>query len=257
MPQIELLFVDALVVVANKPSGLLVHRGWDDDDDVALFRVRDAVGERVHAIHRLDRGTSGALVFARTRAAAAALSRQFEAGAVDKRYLALVRGTPPARGTIDYAIPKSEGGPRVPAVTDFRLIARSPVDRCSLVLVLPRTGRFHQIRRHLRHRGHPLVGDVNYGSGEINRHYRAQYELHRLALHADSVAFEHPESRERITVSAPMPEDLGLALDRLGLPRRPLDPLDPHAPAEPRESHDSLVPHEPLDPHEPAEEAGA
>lgn len=225
MPAIELLFVDDFVVVANKPSGLLVHRGWDDDDDVALFRVRDAVGEHVHAIHRLDRGTSGALVFARTRAAAATLSRGFEAGTVDKCYVALVRGTPPPEGTIDYAIPKSEGGPRVPAVTSFSLIATSPIDRCSLVVARPLTGRFHQIRRHLRHLGHPLVGDVNYGSGELNRHYRAQYDLHRLALHADSVAFDHPESRERISVSAPMPEDLGLALDRLGLPRRPLADL--------------------------------
>src|SRR3954464_10220838 len=104
---IDLLFVDAHVVVANKPSGLLVHRGWDNDDDVAMFRVRDAIGERVHPVHRLDRGTSGALLFARTREAAAALSRAFEAGTMDKRYLALVRGTPPAEGTIDYAIPKS------------------------------------------------------------------------------------------------------------------------------------------------------
>ncbi len=98
VPAIEILFVDAHVVVANKPSGLLVHRGWDNDDDVALFRVRDALGQHVHPLHRLDRGTSGALLFARTREAAACLSKAFEEGRVEKRYLALVRGTRPAPG---------------------------------------------------------------------------------------------------------------------------------------------------------------
>ncbi|MGH7438621.1 MAG: pseudouridine synthase, partial [Polyangiaceae bacterium] len=219
MPAIELLFVDAHVVVANKPSGLLVHRGWDKDDDVAMFRVRDAIGQHVHPIHRLDRGTSGALVFARTREAAAVLSKAFEEGRVDKRYLALVRGTPPDAGTVDYAIPRSEGGPRVPATTRFVRIARSPVDRCSLVLAAPETGRLHQVRRHLRHIDHPLVGDVAHGSGVINRHYRAKYGLHRLALHAHRVAFDHPASGARIDVTAPVPDDLGDALGLLGLPR--------------------------------------
>lgn len=218
MTGIDLLFVDDHVIVANKPSGLLVHRGWGDDDDVALFRVRDAVGARVHPVHRLDRGTSGALVFARTPEAARALARSFEAQAVDKRYLALVRGVPPESGTIDYAIQKSEDGPRVPAITHYRRVARSPVDRCSLVLARPETGRLHQIRRHLRHIDHPLVGDVRHGSGAINRHYRARYDLHRLALHALRVAFPHPVTGERVSVTAPVPGDLGRALEQLGLP---------------------------------------
>ncbi|HWE27429.1 MAG TPA: pseudouridine synthase [Polyangia bacterium] len=214
---IELLYVDDEVVVANKPSGLLVHRGWDDDDDVAMFRVRDAIGAKVNAVHRLDRGTSGALLFARTAAATAALSRDFEAGRVDKRYLALVRGTPPDAGVIDHAIPHKESGARVAAVTRFRRVARSTVDRCSLVEAMPETGRLHQIRRHMKHLSHPIVGDVNYGSGEINRHYRAAYALHRLALHAHLLAFEHPLTHERITVAAPMPDDLGSVLAKLAL----------------------------------------
>lgn len=216
-PGIEILFVDEHVVIANKPSGLLVHRGWDDDDDVALFRVRDAVGARVHPLHRLDRGTSGALMFARSPEATAILQKSFDARAVEKQYLALVRGTPSTQGTIDHPIPKAEDGPRVPAVTHFRLVARSPIDRCSLVEVRPETGRLHQIRRHLRHISHPLIGDVTYGSGAINRHYRAAYDLHRLALHASSIAFPHPVSGRRIEVVAPLPADLGSALERLGL----------------------------------------
>ena len=137
---IDFLFVDDDLVVVNKPSGLLVHRGWANDDDVAMFRVRDALGAHVYPVHRLDRGTSGALVFARTREAAATLSLAFESRQVDKRYLALVRGSPAASGTIDHPIPKGERGPRVPAVTHFSLVARSSVDRCSLVLAMPETG---------------------------------------------------------------------------------------------------------------------
>jgi tRNA pseudouridine65 synthase len=219
VPAIEILFVDAHVVVANKPSGLLVHRGWDNDDDVALFRVRDAIGQQVHPLHRLDRGTSGALLFARTREAAAALAKAFEEGRIEKRYIALVRGSPPDAGVIDHPIPRREDGPRVPAITRYRCIARSPVDRCSLVLAAPETGRLHQVRRHLRHIDHPLVGDVTHGSGVINRHYRATYALHRLALHASLLAFEHPVTAARVEVTAPIPDDLGEALTLLGLPR--------------------------------------
>ena len=204
-------------MVASKPSGLLVHRGWDDDDDVAMFRVRDAIGQHVFPVHRLDRGTSGALLFARTREAAASLGRAFEEGRIEKRYLGLVRGTPPDSGVIDHPIPKSEGGARVPAVTRFRRVARSPVDRCSLVEAIPETGRLHQVRRHFHHIHHPLVGDVNYGSGEINRRYRTTYALHRLALHAHHLRFAHPATDADVVVRAPLPLDLASALAALGL----------------------------------------
>ncbi|MDB4944651.1 MAG: tRNA pseudouridine synthase [Labilithrix sp.] len=216
---IDILHVDEHLVVADKPSGLLVHRGWDNDDDVAMFRVRDALGgAHVHPVHRLDRGTSGALLLARDRETAAALHALFEQGLVDKRYLALVRGMPPDEGLVDYPIPRAEDGPKVPAQTRFRTLARSTVDRCSLVLALPETGRLHQIRRHLRHIDHPLVGDVKHGSGPINRHYRATYGLHRLALHASQISFVHPVTRTRITVTAPVPDDLAAPLRALGLP---------------------------------------
>jgi len=217
MSSIELLFVDAHVVVANKPSGLLVHRGWDRDDDVAMFRVRDAIDALVYPVHRLDRGTSGALVFARSSEAAAALCSSFEARRVEKEYLALVRGrVAEDSGVIDYAIPKSEDGERVPAVTRYRVLARSEVERCSLVQAMPETGRLHQIRRHLRHLTHPLVGDVAYGSGVINRLYRDTYGLHRLALHASCIEFPHPVSGETIKVTAPLPVELEQAFVRLG-----------------------------------------
>lgn len=215
---LDILFADDHLVVVNKPSGLLVHRGWGAESDVAMFRVRDLIGAHVYPVHRLDRGASGALIFARTKDAAASLASAFEKRQVDKRYLALVRGTPADAGTVDYPIPKGEKGPRVPAVTRFVCVARSGVDRCSLVLAIPETGRTHQIRRHLRHLGHPLIGDVNYGSGELNRHYRARYDLRRLALHACELAFDHPATGVRLALTAPLPEDLRLALARLELP---------------------------------------
>lgn len=215
---IRVLFVDEHLVVVDKPSGLLVHRGWDNDDDVAMFRVRDTLGgQHVFPVHRLDRGTSGALLFARNRETAAALARAFAEGLVEKRYLALVRGEPPAEGTIDYPIPKQEGGARVAAKTRFRLVRRSPIDRCSLVAAMPETGRLHQVRLHLRHIHHPLVGDVNHGSGHINRHYRATYNLTRLALHAESIAFAHPVTSERVSVTANLPDDLAVPFAALGV----------------------------------------
>ncbi len=215
--KIGLLYVDAHLVVADKPSGLLVHRGWDNDDDVAMFRVRDAIGEHVFPVHRLDRGTSGALLFARNPTIAALLSAAFEESKIEKRYLALVRGNPPDEGVIDYAIQKKEDGPRVPALTRYRVVSRSPVDRCSLVLALPETGRLHQIRRHLRHINHPLVGDVKHGSGKINRHYRETYDLHRLALHASYLAFDHPVTHQRIEITCNLPSDLAAPFEALGL----------------------------------------
>ena len=228
---IDLLFVDAHIVVANKPCGLLVHRGWDNDDDVALFRVRDAIGAYVYPVHRLDRGTSGALLFARSAEIAAALGAGFAAGRVEKRYVALVRGTPPDNGVIDHPLTTKEtkGGARFPAVTRYRCLARSAVDRCSLVEAIPRTGRLHQVRRHLRHLNHPLVGDVNYGSGEINRHYRATYNLRRLALHAHLLAFDHPAMGTRVVVRAPIGDDLALPLAALGLPTSVEDEPAPRA----------------------------
>ena len=214
---LHLIHVDEHIVVANKPSGLLVHRGWDNDDDVAMFRVRDALGRHVYPVHRLDRATSGVLVFALTEDVQVTLNRAFEAGEVKKRYLALVRGAPREEGTIDSPVPKKEGGERVPALTRYERLAQSSIDRCALVEARPATGRLHQIRRHMKHIDHPLIGDVNYGSGALNRHYRATYGLHRLGLHALSVTLAHPHSGESVRFVAPITDDLLGPLRALGL----------------------------------------
>ncbi|HET9953746.1 MAG TPA: pseudouridine synthase [Polyangiaceae bacterium] len=214
---LEILYEDEDLVIVNKPSGLLVHRGLAQDADTALFRVRDHFRQRVYPAHRLDRGTSGALLFARHPTAMSSLGKLFECGAVEKSYWALVRGRPPESGIIDHPVPRAEGAERVPAVTRFRLLATSPRERCSLVEALPVTGRFHQIRRHLSHIHHPLVGDVNYGRGDINRKYRAEYGFHRLGLHAHRLAFTHPLRALNIVVEAPLDPEFARVLDELQL----------------------------------------
>jgi tRNA pseudouridine65 synthase len=219
-PGLVLLHRDDAIAAFAKPSGLLVHRGWADDDTVAVDLARAALGARVHPLHRLDRATSGVLLFALDPGAAAAMMHLFERGEVKKRYLALVRGVPPAAGVVDHPVPKGEGGPRVPAVTAYRTLAT--VGRWSLVEARPETGRLHQIRRHLKHLGHPIVGDVNYGKGDVNRFFREGYGLHRLALHAAEVRFRHPVHGEEVVVRAPVPEDLRGPLVVLGMPEEAL-----------------------------------
>ena len=198
----DVLWRDDRVIVVNKPSGLAVHRGWASDPVVAVSLVRRVVRGRVHPVHRLDRGTSGALMFALDSETASLLQLLFRDQDIDKRYLALVRGVPPDEGVIDHPVPRKPGGPRVDAVTRFRRLA-TVHGRYSLVEAAPRTGRLHQIRRHLKHLSHPLVGDTGYGDGRVNRDARA-------------LAFPHPHTGERVEVSAPPPDDLRVPLERMG-----------------------------------------
>ncbi len=212
---LPILHQDRSLLAAGKPAGLAVHRGAARDRVFALQLVRDRAGRRVHAVHRLDRATSGVLLFAFDPAAARRMQERFEAGAVEKRYLALVRGIPPETGVIDHPIPRDVDGPRVPAVTEFRRLA--VFERYALVEARPRTGRRHQIRRHFKHISHPLIGDVRYGKGEHNRLFRDRFGLHRLALHALELAFAHPETGERLRIVAPVPEDLAGPLRAMGI----------------------------------------
>ena len=215
---------------------MLVHRGWDDDPITATDLAREALGAEVSPVHRLDRGTSGVLLFARHREIAAAISLAFEAGAVEKKYLALVRGDPPDEGVVDHPIPRREDGPRVAAVTSFRTLFRgtasAPRDlapelrRASLVEARPRTGRLHQVRRHMKHLSHPLIGDANYGKGALNRVFASLLGLRRLALHALSLRLTHPITGVPITFVAPLPDDLAAPFARLGMGPPDWEPHD-------------------------------
>lgn len=217
-PSRSIIHLDEHLVIYNKPSGELVHPGWARGEVTSMTRIRDTVGQWVHPVHRLDRGTSGALVMALDKATARALGALFAEGRVDKRYLALVRGHPEREGLVDHPVRKGEkGDARVDARTRYRRLAVCEVARCSLVVAHPLTGRLHQIRRHLRHLCHPIIGDVRYGDGRENRAYRARFDLHRLALHAEVLAFRHPVTGERLVARAPLPTDLAEPLARLGL----------------------------------------
>lgn len=210
-PLLQILHQDDSLVAVNKPSGMAVHRGWSQERQPVLQVLRDQIGRRVYPVHRLDRGTSGALVLALDPGTARGLQEQLEDGTARKRYLALVRGIPPEEGVIDHPIPRAPDGPRVPAVTEFRRLGT--FERYALLEVVPRTGRLHQIRRHLKHISHPLIGDVRYGKGEHNRLFRERFGLHRLALHALELELARPPLR----LVAPIPDDLAGPLRAMGL----------------------------------------
>lgn len=212
-PELDILYADDDLVIVDKPAGMLVHRGWARDDVVAMTAVRDQIRRWVYPVHRLDRGASGALAFALSSKAARAIGEQLAAGTVRKVYLALVRGRPDDAGTIDHPIPRREGGPRVESVTDYRLVEN--FGRYSLVEARPRTGRLHQIRRHLKHISHPLIGDVRYGKGEHNRQFRDRYGLHRLALHAAALELAHPATGAVVRAEAPVSADIAGAIEIL------------------------------------------
>jgi tRNA pseudouridine65 synthase len=211
----DVLYRDESVLAISKPSGLLTHRGWANDRDTALSRACAIAGRYVYPVHRLDRATSGVLLFALDPPAAATLRSELDRGGFDKRYLALVRGLVPDALEIDHPIASEPSAARKPARTSVARLGS--FERYSLVQALPHTGRTHQIRRHLKHAGHPLIGDTRYGHGEHNRVFRARFGLHRLALHAASLSFTHPTTARRITLCASLPPDLAEPLHAIGL----------------------------------------
>lgn len=222
---LPILYHDDDLVVVNKRAGLLVHRSAiaRDAQEFALQMVRDQIGQMVYPVHRLDRATSGALIFALSSSSARILADQFSSCRVEKSYLAVVRGTPPDEILVDYPLKedpdlssKSEewsSKPAQEAVTHFRTLAthefavrvdKFPTSRYSLIRALPKTGRKHQIRRHLRHLGHPIVGDVRYGSGKHNRFFRDSFHINGLLLACTQLSFKHPRDQRIVTVNAPL-----------------------------------------------------
>ena len=211
--ELQLLYRDEHLLVIDKPAGLLVHRSSLDahETDTVLDRLRAQLGREETATlapaHRLDKGTSGALVLAFHSAAARAIGQSFDEGRVHKRYLALVRGWPVEAIDLDHPLARdpeqpSAGQPRLPARTLFRRLARvewpfavddrHPSTRYALVEARPLTGRRHQIRRHLKQLAHPIVGDATHGKGPHNRAVAAWLGISRLWLHAIELELPHP-----------------------------------------------------------------
>jgi tRNA pseudouridine65 synthase len=197
-----------------------VHRTALDahEHDSVVDRLERETGCRPLPVHRLDKGTSGALVLALDAEAARMLGAAFEAGGVAKCYLALVRGWPADEGRIDHPLARdperpSAGQPKRSAVTrfvvrrrfdwPFAVDARHPSARYALIEAVPETGRRHQIRRHLKHIGHPLIGDATHGKGPHNRAVAAWLGVARLWLHAARIELPHPDDGRALRVDAP------------------------------------------------------
>lgn len=253
MRSLPILYQDDVLVAVNKPSGLLVHRSPIDrhETEFALQTVRDQIGRRVHPVHRLDKATSGALVFALDPDAARAMMAAFQQGAVEKTYLAVVRGFADEAGRIEHPLREPTdrmSGQRAgeekaaqEAVTEYRRLAtaelphsagRHPTSRFSLVHAFPRTGRTHQVRRHLKHVFHPVIGDTTYGDGRQNELFRRVFDCRRLLLHARGIAFPHPSTGAPVRIAAPPDASLAALLQRLGWGSEALMNNDRHGDAE-------------------------
>ncbi|MCD1648608.1 pseudouridine synthase [Marinobacter adhaerens] len=223
---LTVLFRDEHLLVVHKPAGLLVHRSPIDrhETEFALQYARALNdGQHVYPVHRLDRPTSGILVFARDSDTARTLGMAMMAGEVAKTYLAMVRGWPPEQGEIDYALREEPEDRRLKgveqpvrdALTHYRTLATTeipveiekyPTSRYAVVELCPKTGRKHQLRRHMKHINHPIIGDANHGRGRHNRYFAERFGQGRLMLAATGMAFRHPASGEPLTISAP-PEE--------------------------------------------------
>jgi len=233
--ELTLLHRDDSIAVFNKPSGLLIHRSFIDRTETrfALQMARDLLGQRVYPVHRLDKPTSGVLLFALSPEDAAVVTASFTAGKVRKRYLAVCRGITPDNGVIDYPLVeeqdrhdpyRQEGKEPQEAVTTYRRLAsvelpfavgRYPTSRYSLVEAEPQTGRRHQIRRHFKHIFHPLIGDVNYGEGRHNRFFREEFNSSRLLLHAAELVLPHPADGRALSFFAPLDSSFRGLLEQL------------------------------------------
>ena len=221
----QILYHDDYLVAVNKPAGLLVHRTRIDKDETryALQIVRDLVGRRVYPVHRLDKPTSGILLFALQPETATKLTSLFANRQIKKTYLAVVRGFTKEQDIIDYPLQEkldkmTDWSARTDkaaqsAVTQYRRLAtielsipvsRYETARYSLLEANPLTGRKHQIRRHMKHIFHPVIGDTTYGDGAHNKLFREEFASHRLLLHARYLSFPHPSLNRLIEITAPL-----------------------------------------------------
>lgn len=233
---LPILFQDEHIVVVDKPAGLLVHRSRIDirAREFALQMLRDQINHPVFPVHRIDRPTSGALVFALDPGVAKLLCQQFRERRIEKFYEAIVRGHPPLKGSTDEPLIENhdritdslanENKPAQPAITQFETLrswtvpfsaGKYPHSRYSLVKIKPITGRRHQIRRHFNHMAYPIVGDTTHGDRRHNRLFREQFNIERLLLFAKTIRFDHPVTTETIRVSAERGCQFEMAIEHL------------------------------------------
>lgn len=220
---LEIIYQDENLIAINKPHGLLVHQSSiaRDATEFALQLLRDQVGKHVSPVHRLDRKTSGILLFAFDKVSEIAMHQQFMNAETDKKYLAILRGFTPDAMDIDYPLAK-ENGTIQDAFTSFRTLQRAevavafgkhPTSRYSLVEATPKTGRMHQLRRHFSHILHPIIGDRTHGCNKQNKFFKAQWDMTTMLLHASELAFTHPITKEKIHLKAGLHNEFKRVMD--------------------------------------------
>ncbi|MGM0480630.1 MAG: tRNA pseudouridine(65) synthase TruC [Pseudomonadota bacterium] len=227
---LPIVYQDDHLVVIDKPSGLLVHRSRmaSDAKVFAMQLLRDQLGQHVYPLHRLDRPTSGLLVFALDSDTARRVNEQWTERLVEKTYHAVVRGYVDDSGVIDYSLKEEldkiadkearDDKDAQQAVTEYRCLKRIELpfkvskrhnsSRYSLVELNPKTGRKHQLRRHMSHIRHPIIGDSRHGEGRHNRFFQNHFGSHRLLLAATNIRFQHPHTGELLDLSVELPDEL-------------------------------------------------
>ena len=210
-----------------KPAGISVHRGdLSTETHVVMTILRDQLGRYVWPLHRLDRPTAGVLLFALSSEAASVANHLIRERLFHKSYLALARGWMEDEGEVDHPLSEVRGELKKAALTRYQTLARIELPiglgefdqvRYSLVRVFPFTGRYHQIRKHLRHLSHPLVGDTVHGDGRHNRLFRENFGWHRLGLLAESLRFVHPLEGREVEITAEPDLEWRALLTNLGL----------------------------------------
>lgn len=226
--ELEIIYQDAYFVAINKPHGLLVHRTKiaKDATEFALQILRNQIGEHVYPCHRLDRKTSGVLLFAKNPESNKQMQKLFYEAQVQKTYLAIIRGFSPETGIIDYPL-KKENGAVQDAITHYETLAKTevnvpylahPTSRYSLVEVSPQTGRMHQIRKHLAHIYHPIIGDRPHGCNKQNKLFKEKWNMNTMMLHAQSLSFTHPISKNELQIEAKVSDEFTRSIRFLEFP---------------------------------------
>ena len=215
---LEILYQDEYIIAINKPSGLLVHKSFyaRDAKVFAIQELRNQIGgQHVYPIHRLDRKTSGVLLFALDKEALKIMNDRFATREVEKKYLAILRGWSPDELTIDYDL-TNDDGVKQNAITYFHRLQKAeielefnnhPTSRYCLVEAIPETGRMHQLRKHFKHILHPILGSRPHGCNKQNKLWLENFELKGMMLLAHQLVFNHPITNERITLNATINEE--------------------------------------------------
>jgi tRNA pseudouridine65 synthase len=229
LKQNDFLFREDELLGVNKPAGVPVHGGriLTDQPETLLMMIRSHEGKVVHPAHRLDRPVSGVMILSGSKPMLAQLGREFENRQVRKCYLAVARGWTEPGGTISHPLYPARDDRKTnsvarEAVTRYQRIAQVeipfpvhpyPASRYSLLALYPETGRRHQLRRHMKHISHHLIGDTTYGRGEHNLMFREKFDCHRLLLHAWSLEFRHPANHKRVRIQAPLDAEFRHVID--------------------------------------------